>query len=354
MSRKARAKRVKRAGKPSHNGEADFWGNGPGRPAMARLEAIRALISEGRYPNSHSIARDLEWSVRTVKRDLSLMQNRLNLPMEFDQGKNGWYFTRPVPFFPSLPLTEKETVGLFMAQKSIEQYKGTALEPVLAGAFRKMMAGLDDSVKYSLGDLDGVVSIRPLAPGDADLEKFQLFTRAIREKRVLRFVYRGHGKVTTKARVVHPCRVGYVNNLWTLFAFDPKADGIRTFVFFRVTELKLTDERFTVMPQFDLNRELEGSMGVFKGTEKHKVVIEFDAWGADDVRGRAWHASQELTNRPDGTLQVKMELNNLEEVEKWVLGFGEHSMVIEPRELRERVRKTAEKIIARHTSKGRA
>jgi proteasome accessory factor B len=339
---------MKRAGKPSHNGEADFWGNGPGRPAMARLEAIRALISEGKYPNSHTIARDLEWSVRTVKRDLSLMQNRLNLPMEFDQQKNGWHFTKPVPFFPSIPLTEKEVVGLFVAQKTIEQYKDTALGPVLEGAFRKMMAGLDDSVKYSLGDLDSVVSIRPLAPGDADLEKFQLFTRAIREKRVLRFVYRGHGKVATKARVVHPCRIGYVNNLWTLFAFDPNADGIRTFVFFRVTELKLTDERFTVMPQFDLNKELEGSMGVFKGKEKHEVVIEFDAWGADDVRGRTWHGSQKLTNQPDGSLLVKMTLNNLDEVERWVLGFGEHARVIEPKELRERVEKTAQRIAQKY------
>src|SRR6267142_4988704 len=131
MSKKARAKRVKRAGKPSNNGEADFWGHGPGRPGMARMEAIRALISEGKYPNSHTIARKLEWSVRTVKRDLALMQNRLNLPMEFDQQKNGWYFTRPVPFFPSIPLTERKVVGLFVFQKSIAQYKGTALEPVL-------------------------------------------------------------------------------------------------------------------------------------------------------------------------------------------------------------------------------
>ncbi len=76
---------------------------------MARLEAIRALISEG-YLNSHTIARKLEWSVRTVKRDLALRQNRLNLPTEFDQEKNGWYFTGPVPFFPSIPLTEKEAV----------------------------------------------------------------------------------------------------------------------------------------------------------------------------------------------------------------------------------------------------
>src|SRR4051812_8434334 len=124
MSKKARAKRVKRAGKPSHNGEAEFWERGPGRAAMARMEQIRALISEGKYPNSRTFAREIECSVRSVKRDLALMQGRLNLPMEFDQAKNGWYFTRPVPFFPSIPLTEKEVVGLFVAQKTIEQYKG--------------------------------------------------------------------------------------------------------------------------------------------------------------------------------------------------------------------------------------
>jgi len=315
---------------------------------MGRLEDIRALIAEGGYPNSHTIARELEWSVRTVKRDLALMQDRLKLPMEFDQARNGWYFTKPVPFFPSIPLTEKEIVGLFVVQKSIEQYKGTALEPVLSGAFRKMMAGLDHSVKYSLGDLDAVVSIRPLAPGDADLEKFQSLTRAIREKRVVRFVYRKHGEVKTAAKAVHPCRVAYVNNLWTLFAFDPKAKGFRKFVFFRMTGLEVTDERFTEMPPFDLNKELEGSMGVFKGTEKHEVAIEFDAWGADDVRGRAWHASQKLMDRPDGGLTMKMTLNNLEEVTRWILGFGEHATVSEPRELRERIRQAAKAIDAEY------
>jgi predicted DNA-binding transcriptional regulator YafY len=341
MSRAKRAKR-KVAGRAG-NGEAEFAGY-VSRSAMARLEEIRALISEGGYPNSHTIARKLEWNVRTIKRDLALMQNRFKLPMEFDQARNGWRFTRPVPFFPSIPLSEREIVGLFVAQKTIEQYKGTSLGPVLEGAFRKMMAGLDDSVKYSLGNLEEIVSIRPVAPGDADLEKFQLFTRAIREKRVLKFVYRGHGKVVTKHRAVHPCRVAYVSNLWTLFAFDPKADDIRKFVFFRVSELVLTDERFTVVHKLDLNKELEGSMGLFKGNERHEVVIEFDAFGADDVRGRTWHASQKLEDHPTGGLTMTMTLNNLEEVSRWVLSFGEHATVIEPPELKERVQIAAKAI----------
>ena len=274
--------------------------------------------------------------------------------MEFSQERNGWYFTKPVPFFPSMPLTEKEVVGLFVAQNSIAQYKGTALEPVLEGAFRMMTAGLEDSVKCSLGDLEGVVSIRPLAPGDADLERFQSLTKAIREKRVVCFVYRKHGEVRTAVKQLHPIRVAYVNNLWTLFAFDPKARGIRKFVLFRISELKVTEERFAEVPALDLNKELEGSMGVFKGTEKHEVVIEFDAWGADDVRGRTWVGGQELKDHPSGGLTMTMKLNNLEEVERWVLSFGEHATVVEPEELKERVRRAAEKIARKYlTANGR-
>jgi proteasome accessory factor B len=348
MSKKSRAKRAKRSEKPSQNGEGDFWPPAYGRAAMGRMDEIRALISAGKFPNSKTIARELRWSVRTVKRDLAFIRERLNWPMEFSKERNGFYFTKPVPYFPSIPLTEKEVVGLFVAQKAIEQYKGTPLGPVLEGAFRKMMAGLDDSLKYSLGNLDEIVSIRPVAPGDADLEKFQLFTRAIRERRLLRFVYRGHGKVVTKHRAVHPCCIAYVNNLWTLFAFDPKANGIRKFVFFRVTELELTDERFTAVRKLDLNKELEGSMGLFKGSDRHEIVIEFDAWGADDVRGRTWHASQKLDDHPTGGLTMTMTLNNLEEVERWVLGFGEHATVIEPPELKERVGRIGRELAKRY------
>jgi predicted DNA-binding transcriptional regulator YafY len=192
------------------------------------------------------------------------------------------------------------------------------------------------------------LSVRPFAPGDADLEKFQLFTRAIRERRAVRFVYRKHGKLTTAVRTVHPCHVAYVNNLWTLFAFDPRATGIRKFVFFRISGLELIDELFSIAERLDLNKELSGSMGVFKGSEDYEVVVEFDAWGADDVRGRRWHASQELTEHPRGVLTLKMRLNSLEEVARWVLGFEDHATVIGPKELRERVERTARAIAQKY------
>jgi predicted DNA-binding transcriptional regulator YafY len=71
------------------------------------------------------------------------------------------------------------------------------------------------------------------------------------------------------------------------------------------------------------------------------VVVDLDAWAADEVRGMRWHSSQELTELPKGMLRVTMRLNNIEEVEKWVMGFGTHGTVVRPHALRERLAGTA-------------
>jgi proteasome accessory factor B len=273
--------------------------------------------------------------------------------IEFDVPKNGYFFTRSVPHFPRVPLTEKEIVGLFVAQKTIAQYQGTSLQPVLDSAFRKMTAQLDDSVQYPLDGVDEVLSVRPFAPGDAELETFEVLTRAVRERRAVRFVYRKHGQLRTAEKCVHPYRVAYVNNQWTLFARDPKAgEAVRKFILARLSKPELTAEKFTVPGKFDLDKELSGSLGVFKGKDDHVVVVDFDAWGADDVRGRRWHSSQELIELGAGRLRVKLRLNSLEEVERWVLSFGRHCSVLQPRQLAERVRETAAELVNRYAPKG--
>jgi len=40
----------------------------------------------------------------------------------------------------------------------------------------------------------------------------------------------------------------------------------------------------------------------------------------------------------DGEIQLTMQLNNLAEVERWILSWGEHATVVEPKELVSRVK----------------
>jgi predicted DNA-binding transcriptional regulator YafY len=210
------------------------------------------------------MSREFEVSVRTLKRDIEFMKDTLNMPIAFDVPKNGYYFTTPQPHFPSLAPTEKEIGRLFLVQKNLMQYQRTSLQPVLEAAFRKMTGQLDDSVRYSLGNVDEMMSIRPYAPGDAELETFELLMRAIREKMTVRFTYRKYGELTTHERKAHPYHVAYVNNQWTLFPFEPSPLAMRKFVLVRLGRPELTHEKFAVLKKFNLDQELRGSLGVFK------------------------------------------------------------------------------------------
>ena len=76
---------------------------------------------------------------------------------------------------------------------------------------------------------------------------------------------------------------------------------------------------------------------MFKGGEDYEVVVDFDSWAADLVRGRKWHSSQEMTELPGRQLRLRMRLDSLEEAERWVLSWGTHATVVRPQALAARL-----------------
>jgi predicted DNA-binding transcriptional regulator YafY len=47
-----------------------------------------------------------------------------------------------------------------------------------------------------------------------------------------------------------------------------------------------------------------------------------------------------------GTIELRLELGSLEEIERWILSWGAHARVLEPAELKRRIRRSAEAILA--------
>ena len=66
------------------------------------------------------------------------MRDRLSLPIEYDQLHFGFTYTQPVTGFPSIEVSEGEVIALFVAQKALEQYRGTSFEKPLRTAFEKI------------------------------------------------------------------------------------------------------------------------------------------------------------------------------------------------------------------------
>jgi proteasome accessory factor B len=170
---------------------------------------------------------------------------------------------------------------------------------------------------------------------------------------VLLFLYRKPGTKTPEARRVHPYHLTCTDNRWYLLAHDVEREDIRTFALGRISAPDLATDHFPRPAHFDPEKYLRGSFTVMKGDGDHEVVIEFDPWAADVVRGRQWHSSQQVTNLPDGRSRMTMRLSGLEEVERWVLSWGTHATVISPTALADRVHTIAATLAQRYPTPSR-
>lgn len=181
------------------------------RPPWERMMRFHNLLRENSFPNCTQLAEEFEVSQRTIMRDVDFMRDRLMLPIEFDSHKNGYYYTEPVNQFPQMPFSKAEIFALLVAHKAVAQYRGTPFEQLLALAFKRLTGQLDTSAKYLLTNLDEALSFRLFGPEDNDLETFEILTRALKERRVLKFQYRNLDADKAQVRLVHPYHRGCVD-----------------------------------------------------------------------------------------------------------------------------------------------
>ena len=309
---------------------------------MRLHERLRA----GAFPNCRKLADELEVSTKTIQRDIDFMRDRLGLPIEYDQLHFGFVYTEPVTSFPSIEVSEGEVIALFVAQKALEQYRGTSFEKPLKTAFEKITEGLKDRIGFHWGDVDSAISFRGLGTSVADLELFETVSRAVLDSHELGFEYKKLGSSGHEARRVQPYHLGCVENQWYLFAFDLARQQLRTFALPRMRSVLNTKARFRRPADFSITKHLGDSFGVFSGKAQHRVRLRFDAFAARLVGERNWHPSQKIKQLAGGEIELSLTLGSLEEVERWVLSWGEHVQVLEPAELKKRIRRVAEAILA--------
>ena len=313
------------------------------RPPLARMLQIHERLKGDRFPNCSQLALDLEVATKTVQRDIDFMRDRMDLPIEFDFRRNGFHYTSPVENFPTVQVTEQELIALFVAEKALAQYKGTPFEKPLHAAFQKLTEGLTDAVSFRWADLDSTISFRSIGTTVADLEMFEVVSRAVLRSQELEFQYHKLVGRSHEPRRVQPYHFGCIDNQWYLFAFDLDRQQMRTFVLGRMKEVHSTGERFTRPADFSMTKHLGDSFGVFSPDGKpQEIRIRFDSFAARLVRERKWHASQKIKELEDGEIELSLKLSNLTEIQRWVLSWGEHARVIAPKELRDRIAATVE------------
>lgn len=299
---------------------------------------IHDELRRGAFTNCTKLVALLGVCRKTVLRDIAFMRDRLDLPIEFDLGIQAYRYTHPVNSFPTVHVTEGELMALLVAQRALEQYRGTPFHRSLEIAFEKLTGGLRDRISFSPADELRAVSFKNIGLGKTDLAVFNALSGAVLRQEEVEFEYRKPGEAARSQRRVQPYHLAHRENLWYLIAFDVARGDLRTFAVPRITAVTVTKQRFTKPTEFSPEKFFADALGVLGGRGDHRVVIRFAAAAADRIREREWHESQELRELPDGRVELRLRLGALPEIERWVLGWGPAAEVVGPPELRQRVR----------------
>jgi predicted DNA-binding transcriptional regulator YafY len=318
------------------------------RPPLVRMLRIHELLSAGRYPNCSVLAAEFEVSAKTVQRDVDFMRDQLVLPIEYDRRRHGFVYSRPVGQFPLITVSEGELVALLVAQKAVEQYRGTSFEKPLRTAFQKLVSSLTDEASISLHELSEAVSFHSAGVPKGQIRVFELLTEAVMSSRLVEFDYLSLRASKPEHRRVAPYHLACINNQWYLIGADQARGQLRTFALTRIEAVTNLNVRFVRPADFSVSRMLSGSFAAFQADRTEQVKIRFDAFAARLVAERQWHKSQKIRPAVGGGIELTMRVGVAPDLESWILGWGDHAEVIEPADLRNRISATIRNMAARY------
>ena len=299
-----------------------------------RLLRILLIICRYNKTKASRISDELEISTRQVYRDINCLK-LAGIPIYSDRG--GYSVTSNF-FMPKISLNLPEAVTLLLFINSIQMQKGTPYYQFLNTACEKVINLLPSDIRDVVleNKFDGLIDFGLEAKVDyKGLEDiFSSIYSAQLERRSVYVKYYSMEKRKTSERVIDPYALKFKFGVWYLVGFCHLRNEIRTFRIDRIKELKTLDKNFTIPENFSLDSFLEGSWGIKKG-KRANVKLKFSPEIADFISEIKWHPSQKLKFNEDGSLYANYEVMGLDEIKRWILGFGSDVEVIEPQELRE-------------------
>jgi predicted DNA-binding transcriptional regulator YafY len=313
---------------------------------LSRQWRLLQMIDRPQGVTVDDAARELECTVRTIWRDLLVLQDA-GFPLYTERAGDGnrgvWRVTEDFKRALPLKLTLGELVALLMSRDLLTPLGVSVLGPEVASAFAKIQGTLSrDALKIieQMRDRLGVraAGAKLQAPAAEHLPRIHT---ALAERRTLRTRYYSASRDHEDVREINPYHLTLHNGGLYLVAHCHLRAAVRIFAVERMRTVEPTRARFEVPEDFDAERYLAGAWGILRG-DLVTVRVVFARGLARYISERVWHPSQKLRDLPDGRVEMTLHVADTLEVRRWILGYGAEAEVVAPQGLREALRVEAE------------
>lgn len=130
-----------------------------------------------------------------------------------------------------------------------------------------------------------------------------------------------------------------------VFTYADEVNEKRTFRLGRIVKAELLNEKYKIENNFNYKNYFNNAWGIWNsGAEIKKVVLKFSPDAAERAAETIWHEDQKIENRKDGSAIYTLEISETLEMVPWIRGWGSDVEVLEPKELRDFMRKEAGKL----------
>ncbi|MBI2833328.1 MAG: transcriptional regulator [Acidobacteria bacterium] len=308
---------------------------------IRQWEILRAIERARSGASIDALARQLNVSTRTIRRDLDALQTA-GFPLYDDklEGKTRWKLSGEPFKGLETGFTLSEVCALYFSRTLVECLAGSPFHSDLARAFARVERVLTPRVRRFLDRLPAIMAVKT-APGikRGDSASAEIIARLVeatlyQRKAVMRYDSASSGR--TKEYAIDPYRLVYAAGGLYLFGYVQQYREVRTFAVERIRQLSLLEERFDAPNANEVDEAFAHSLGVHQGAPQ-LVDVEFAARVAPYVKDRVWHASQHMTDRPDGSILLRLNVTIDWALRSWILSFGPFARVVGPPALAEEI-----------------
>jgi len=285
-------------------------------------------------------------STRTLRRYLSILTNA-GFPLYFDRAANVYRFAGGYSL-KRMDLDSGELFGLVALRSLGASIGGTigasideVAEKIVDSAGRNARARVEapSPVAFRLSE------IRLDARGE---RAFALLSSAERNSRAVRFTYDDkEGKRTT--RTVDP--YGFIVNAGRVYcvAYDHTRRNMRTFAVDSVSSPRALARTFVRPENFNVEDYAAASIsGVLHADRTTEVRVRFEPRVAKAAVAARVVAEREVEQRDDGSAEIAYRVADVDELVRWVLGWGSQAEIIAPPEARARISGLAAEIAGKY------
>ncbi len=158
---------------------------------------------------------------------------------------------------------------------------------------------------------------------------------AIKNKVQICFLYHKFWEDKITLRIVEPYALKEFKNRWYVLANDLKDNKVKSFALDRLTELEITNKKFQLPNNFNINEHFKFSFGIISpnGQEPQEVILSFDPFQGKYIKTLPLHESQVILKDNEQELLIKLTLYITHDFIMEILSFGENVKVIQPESL---------------------